>query len=221
LKGILKMLILGYLCFHLLDREAPRIAALSQQNVAGVLHTLSGLVTSLLIRCLIFLLIVAVLDYAFQRWQYEQSIKMTMTEFKQEMKQYEGDPLIKARIRAIQRERARARMMAQVPEADVIVTNPTEYAVALRYSPERMTAPEVVAKGRSHLARRIRALADEHQVPIVEDPPLARALYAGCEVGDPVPENLYQAVAEILAYIYHAAERLGVRSGRVQAAHGY
>ena len=127
---------------------------------------------------------------------------MTREELKEELKQTEGDPLVRARIRQLQREMARRRMMAEVPKADVVITNPQEIAVALRYEIQEMPAPQVVAKGRGLLAQKIKEMAREHGVPVVEDPPLARLLYAQVEVGDFIPEDLYRAVAEILAYVY-------------------
>jgi flagellar biosynthetic protein FlhB len=148
------------------------------------------------------LVILAVFDYAFQRWDYEKSLRMTKEEVKQEHKEFEGDPLIKSRIRSIQRETAHKRMMADVPKADVIITNPIHYAVALRYVSGEMTAPVVVAKGARKVAEKIKAVAEEYSIPVVEDPPLARALFTMCDVGMETPIELYKSVAEILAYVY-------------------
>lgn len=147
-------------------------------------------------------LAVAVLDYAYQRWEHQQSLRMSVQEWKQDQKETEGDPLLKQRLRQRQRQLARQRMLHEVPRADVVVTNPTRYAVALRYDPATMAAPVVVAKGRDALAARIRALAEEHGVPIMEEPPLARALYQAVEVGQEIPEELYVAVAEVLAFVW-------------------
>lgn len=145
-------------------------------------------------------LIVAV-DVPFQLWSYNDKLKMTKEELRKESKETEGNPEIKGRIRSQQREMARRRMMAEIPKADVVVTNPTHYAVALRYG-ENMGAPRVVASGAHLLASRIREVAEENDVPILEAPPLARALYFNTEVGDEIPESLYAAVAEVLAYVY-------------------
>jgi flagellar biosynthetic protein FlhB len=149
----------------------------------------------------------AVLDYGFQRWQFEKRLMMTKQEVKEEFKQTEGDPLIKSRVKSLQREMARKRMMADVPKADVVITNPTELAVALRYHSGEMDAPKVLAKGAGFLAAKIRELAKEHGVAIVEDKPLAQALYKSVEVGQSVPYALYAAVAEVLAYVYRLKGR--------------
>jgi flagellar biosynthetic protein FlhB len=148
-----------------------------------------------------------VLDFGFQRWQYGRDLMMTVQEAKEEMKQLEGDPRIKQRIRQIQRQMAMKRMMAEVPEADVIITNPIRFAVALRYDPKTMDAPVVIAKGARLLAQRIREIAEEHDVPIVEKPELARALFKSIDVGQPVPEDLFRAVAEVLAFVFKIDRR--------------
>jgi flagellar biosynthetic protein FlhB len=152
--------------------------------------------------------ILAVGDYFIQRWRFEQSIKQTKAEVKEDMKALEGNPAIKSRIRSIQRESARRRMMSRVKDADVIVTNPTHYAIALEYKPESMTAPRVVAKGRDLIAEKIKALGREHDIPTVENVPLARALYRLVDVGQEIPMELYKAVAEVLAYVYKVRHRL-------------
>jgi flagellar biosynthetic protein FlhB len=148
------------------------------------------------------MIVLAVGDYAYQRWQHEQSLKMTKQEIKDERKQSEGDPQIKARIRSLQRQAAYHRMIAEVPQADVVITNPTHLAVALRFDPAAMAAPRVVAKGADHIAERIREIARGHDVPLVENPALAQALYRTADVGDSIPIELYRAVAEVLAYVY-------------------
>jgi flagellar biosynthetic protein FlhB len=148
-----------------------------------------------------FALVVA-LDVPFQLWNFQRQMRMTKEEVRQEQKETEGDPQIKARIRAVMREQARRRMMAAVPKADVVVTNPLHYAVALEYKERRMSAPVVVAKGSSLVAERIKEIAREHRVPIVAAPPLARALYRHAEVGDTIPAGLFTAVAQVLAYVY-------------------
>lgn len=148
------------------------------------------------------LALIAAIDVPWQRWQYAKKLMMTREEVRQEHKEQEGNPEIKARIRAQQREMARRRMMAEVPKADVVVTNPTHYAVALKYSEGRDAAPVVVAKGADALAAKIRELASEHRVPVLEAPPLARALYRHVEPGQPIPERLYAAVAQVLAWVF-------------------
>jgi flagellar biosynthetic protein FlhB len=150
--------------------------------------------------CLV-LFLMAVLDFAYTKWQHHQDLKMTKQEVKDESKQREGDPAVKARIRSVQREMARQRMMEAVPDATVVITNPTHLAIALKYE-EGMSAPTVVAKGAGFVAQKIKALAAENDIPLVENKPLARAMYKLTEVGDFIPADLYRAVAEILAYVY-------------------
>ncbi len=146
--------------------------------------------------------LLALLDVPFQLWQFHRRLRMTKEEVKQEYKEQEGDPQLKGRIRSMQRQMARNRMMAAVPKADVVVTNPTHFSVALKYDAEKMGAPVVVAKGRGELALKIREIAQEHEVPMLEAPPLARALYTHCELEDAIPTQLYSAVAEVMAYVY-------------------
>jgi flagellar biosynthetic protein FlhB len=148
------------------------------------------------------LIILSILDFAFQRWRYEEELKMTKQEVKEESKQREGDQHVKSRIRSIQMELSRRRMMDAVPEADVVITNPTHLAIALQFKADEMIAPKVIAKGADYLAHKIREIAAENNVPIVEDKPLAQALYKVVEIGDFIPEKLYKAIAEILAYVY-------------------
>lgn len=151
--------------------------------------------------------VIGLLDYGFQRWQYERDIRMTQKEFRDELREMEGDPRIRRRVRQIQRQLAMQRMMAEVPKADVIITNPTHYAVALRYIMDEMTAPVVVAKGARLLAQRIRDVAVESKVPIVERPELARTLYRTVDIGRPIPETLFRAVAEVLSFVYRIDQR--------------
>ena len=146
--------------------------------------------------------LIAAVDVPFRLWDHHRKLKMTKEEVRQENKETEGDPHVKGRIRAQQRAMARKRMMAEIPKADVIVTNPTHYSVALKYEEGKMRAPRVVAKGAHLLALKIREIGQEHQVPVLEAPPLARALYHHAELGDEIPQTLYNAVAEVLAYVY-------------------
>jgi flagellar biosynthetic protein FlhB len=147
------------------------------------------------------MIVLAVIDFAFSRYEMEQKMKMTKQEVKEEFKDTEGDPLLKSRVRSMQQQMARKRMMAAVPRADVIVTNPTHLSIAISYQRDSMDAPQIVAKGADHLAFKIREIAREHKIPVVENKPLARALYRQ-EIGDQIPEDLFTAVAEILAYVY-------------------
>jgi flagellar biosynthetic protein FlhB len=155
--------------------------------------------------------VVAALDFAYQKFKYRKSLMMSKQEVKQEHKQREGDPLLKARMRSLQREMARKRMMQDVPKADVIVTNPTHIAVAIKYDADKMAAPRVVAKGADLLAQRIKDVAKKNGIPMVENVPLARALHKSVKVGGSVPRALYQAVAEVLAYVYRLKGRMNLK----------
>jgi len=151
---------------------------------------------------------IAAVDFFYRRWEYEENLKMSKEEVKEERKQYEGHPIVKSAIRKKQREIAFKRMMARVPEADVVITNPTHYAVALKYERGKMNAPQVIAKGVDNVALKIKEIAQEHGIPIEENPELARALYESCEVGDFIPEEFYRAVAKVLAKIYRRKKLL-------------
>lgn len=200
-KSLLKLTVLTWVSWDVIAGRIADIGALSDTGVDTILKLTVAIGFDIGIRTVIILLVLAVLDYAFQRHTHEQGLMMSPAEMKQEQKQYEGDPQIKARIRQVQREMAQRRMMEAVPGAEVVITNPTEFAIALSYTSD-LAAPMVVARGRNLIAQRIREIAVEHDVPIVEDPPLAQALYRACEVGDYIPADLYQAVAQVLAYVY-------------------
>jgi flagellar biosynthetic protein FlhB len=178
---------------------------------ADSLGSSNSVIRSLLLRVVLYLSIaigiLAVADFFIQRWRFEESIKQTKAEVKEDMKALEGNPMIKGKIRAIQRESARRRMMSRVKDADVIVTNPTHYAIALEYKPGSMSAPTVIAKGRDRIAQKIKALGREHDIPTVENVPLARALYRMVDIGQEIPMELYKAVAEVLAYVYKIRNR--------------
>jgi flagellar biosynthesis protein FlhB len=201
-KAISKALIVGTVASLVIWNNKEAVLSLIKVPVElGVTQTGDLLVLSFLFIVAAMIFIVAI-DVPFQLWDHAKKIRMSKEEIRKETKESEGDPMVKGRIRALQREAARRRMMSEVPEADVIVTNPTHYAVALRYKSESMRAPTVVAKGVHLLAARIRELAEEHRVPILEAPPLARALYHHAELDSEIPETLYTAVAEILAYVF-------------------
>ncbi len=201
-KNTIKLVVILYVAYHAIKSYRNDFIPLMDQGAQQVLSfmLMAGLKISFKIG-LIFL-IVAAADYAFQKYQHTSNLKMTKQEVKDESKQTEGDPKIKSRIRSLQYKMARNRMMQAVPEADVVITNPTHYAVALQYDPEKNGAPRVVAKGQNHLALKIKEVAREHDVPIVEDPPLARALYQAVELEQEIPARFFQAVAEVLAYVY-------------------
>jgi flagellar biosynthetic protein FlhB len=207
LKGFIKIGIVAILMYKILwplvhDAEwfVGMGAALQMDVTYKIILQLIGV-------AVIFISFYAAADWGYQYYTYKESLKMTKQEVKDESKQSEGDPVARSRIRRIRMERSRRRMMAQVPDADVIITNPTHYAVALEYKPEKMRAPKVIAKGQDVIALKIREIADEHLIPIVENPPLARALHASCELDDEVPVEHYQAVAEVISYVYKIKKR--------------
>ncbi len=202
LKSIVKLIIILPLMIATVQAALPSMMGLMNTGLKDILIHIGYKALDVAIIALIFLIILAIIDYIYQRWQMEQDLKMTKDEVKQEQKDIQGDPQIRARIRSIQQDMARKRMMEEVPEAEVVVTNPTEYAIALKYDSEQFTAPQVVAKGRNVMAKKIKELAMAHDVPIVENRLLAQSLYKMVEVGDLIPPDMYQAVAEVLAYVY-------------------
>jgi flagellar biosynthetic protein FlhB len=201
-KGILKVCIIGFVAYVVISKEIGNLITLADQTIWGMFSYLGGVCFKILLATTVVLVFLAALDYAYQRWEYEKSLRMTKQEIKDEYKNTEGDPMIKARIRRIQRDMARKRMMAEVPKADVIITNPTHLAIAIQYDPASMQAPVVVAKGADFIAEKIRQIAEENDVPLVENKPLAQVLYKIVKVNQLVPEDLYKAVAEVLAFVY-------------------
>ncbi len=201
-KAIAKTLVIGSVAALIIWSNKEEVMALLTVSIdLGISRTGEFLTMSFLLTVGAMALIAAI-DVPFQIWQHAKQLRMTKEEIRKENKDSEGDPFVKGRIRGLQREAARRRMMSEIPNADVIVTNPTHYAVALRYKSESMRAPTVVAKGVHLLAARIREVAEEHRVPILEAPPLARALYYHAELESEIPEKLYTAVAEVLAYVF-------------------
>lgn len=201
-KSVVKLLVVSGIAYGLIKSEIKLFPALMQQGVGDIFVFIAKLAFKICFFVCLALVILAVLDYVYQRWQYEENLKMTKQEVQDERKQTEGDPKVKGRIRKVQLEMARRRMMEAVPEADVVITNPIHLAVALKFDASEMTAPTVVAKGGGHIAERIKSIAADHQVPVVEDKPLAQALFKMVEIGDFIPAELYRAVAEVLAYVY-------------------
>lgn len=201
-KSLLIFSIVSYIAWTVVKPELSVIPSLVLMPIAEIARLFGKILYGVALRIVIFMTVVAFADFLVQKYRYEESLKMTKQEVKDEVKDMEGNPLVKGKIRRVGRELLRRRMMSAVPQADVVITNPTEFAVALRYDMENMAAPQVVAKGRGYVAARIRALAASHKIPMVENPPLARALYKMVEVGQQIPAELYKAVAEILAYIY-------------------
>lgn len=201
-KAVIKAALIGGVAVWVMWHDVEGVVALASEPLErGVAH-LASLVGFTFMAVSGSMLLVVAIDVPFQLWNHAKQLRMTKEDLRQEAKETEGDPMVKGRIRQLQREAARRRMMAEVPKADVIVTNPTHYAVALRYQEGRMGAPQVIAKGAALVAQRIRELGEENHVPILEAPPLARALFRHAELGQEIPAKLYTAVAEVLAYVY-------------------
>jgi flagellar biosynthetic protein FlhB len=200
-KSIIKLVIISGVAYIVLERYLDQIPGIMQLSVGNILKFIGQVSFQVSLYTCLVLFLMAVLDFAYTKWQHHQDLKMTKQEVEDESKQREGDPAVKARIRSVQREMARQRMMEAVPDATVVITNPTHLAIALKYE-EGMSAPTVVAKGAGFVAQKIKALAAENDIPLVENKPLARAMYKLTEVGDFIPADLYRAVAEILAYVY-------------------
>jgi flagellar biosynthetic protein FlhB len=209
LKAIFKMAVVTFIAYKAIEEAYPKMAATALMDRMGAAMLYADVASTICVRTVLVLLFFGVLDYFYQRWEYEKSLKMSKQEIKDEAKQSEGDPLIKGRIRRAQREASRRRMMSDVPKATVVVTNPTHVAIALRYDRETMPAPVVVAKGLDLVAQKIKEIAGEHGVPMVENVPLARELYKRLEIDDEVPEDLYATVAEILVMV----QKLNARKG--------
>ncbi|RJE86767.1 flagellar biosynthesis protein FlhB [Paenibacillus sp. 1011MAR3C5] len=201
-KSILKVSIIGVLVYTTITREWDQLLSLSMQPLERIFAFTAGLTIKLGIQIGAVLAVLAFLDFLYQRYEHEKSIKMSKQDIKDEYKKSEGDPLIKGRIRERQRRMALQRMMQDVPKADVVITNPTHFAIALKYDASKMEAPTILAKGMDHVALRIKEIAKENGVITMENKPLARALYERAEIGDAIPADLFQAVAEVLAYVY-------------------
>ena len=200
-KSIIKIVVIGFFIYDYMVAEILQMPKLIFLELGEATDKISSVIFMLAFKILGVFFVMAAADLYYQKWQTTQDLKMSKQDIKDEFKQTEGDPQIKGKIKSKQRQMAMARMMQEVPQADVIVTNPTHFAVAMSYKPG-MAAHIVVAKGQDHVAQRIKEIAREHKVPIVENKPLARALFAAVEIGDSIPQELYKAVAEVLAYVY-------------------
>jgi flagellar biosynthetic protein FlhB len=207
-KSLFKIAVVGMVVYWNLKDEILALPLMAQMEPQAALLQAGRLAWGLTLWITGAFAALAAADYAFQRWQFHKDLRMTTQEVKQEHRESEGDPLIRSRIRALQRERARRRMMQEVPKADVVITNPTHLAVALKYDGARMAAPMVVAKGAGFIAERIREIAAEHGVPIIENKPLAHSLHRMVDLGREIPTELYQAAAEILAMVIRAKGRV-------------
>nr|WP_233281240.1 flagellar biosynthesis protein FlhB [Paenibacillus algicola] len=201
-KSILKLAIIGYLVYTSLWSAKEDLSKLATTSPGQILHFTADVTLWLGIRIGAGLLVLAVFDYMYQKYDYEKNIRMSKQDIKDEYKKMEGDPLIKGKIRERQRRMALQRMMQEIPKADVIITNPTHFAVALKYDGSSMEAPQVLAKGQDYMALKIKEIAKNHGVMTMENKPLARALFQRTEIGDAIPGDLFQAVAEVLAYVY-------------------
>ena len=201
-KSILKIVLVGYIAYSYTISHMTRIIKYPDMETFSFFINFADLIYGAILRILGVLLLLSFMDYFFQWREHENNLKMSKQELKEEYKQTEGDPIVKGKIKQKQREMAMSRMMQDVPTADVIITNPTHYAVAIKYDRDKFDAPYLVAKGVDLIAENIKNIAKENDVPIVENKLLARGIYASIDIDDAIPEELYEAVAEVLAYVY-------------------
>ncbi|MBL7032629.1 MAG: flagellar biosynthesis protein FlhB [Candidatus Delongbacteria bacterium] len=204
-KNFVKIMVVGFVAWLIVRSELGGFSRLGDQTTAGMLMAVARSTRRLIIWTAVFLAIIAAFDWWFQKWDHARKLRMTKQEIRDERKQTEGDPLLKSHIRSLQFEMTFRRMLNDVPEADVVITNPTSYAIALKYRADTMRAPRVLAKGARKVAERIREIAAKHEIPVIENPPLTRSMYHIVEVGVEVPVEFYQAIAEVLALVYEGA----------------
>jgi flagellar biosynthetic protein FlhB len=210
-KSLLKLTVVGYAVWRIVQERAVSLLLLPTMAWQDGVATVVGIGFDVVIWAGSVLFVLALLDYGYQRFSFEKSLKMSREEIREEFKQTEGNPVIKQRVRQLQRAVAQRRMMQAVPKADVVITNPTHFAIAIQYDPRTMRAPRVIAKGADLIAQQIKKVAADHGVPTMENPPLARALFKACDVGQEIPADMYAAVAELLAFVYR------IRTTRLQA----
>ena len=203
LKSVIKLVVIGYVVYYYLKYRIGELFLLYDFALSLDIGLIGETVIDMGIRIAAVYMVVAYADYRYQKWKFRDDMKMTKQEVKDEYKNMEGDPQVKGKQKQRMREASMRRMMQQLPEADVVITNPTHYAVAIKYDPDKYDAPYVIAKGEDFLAQKIKDVAKENHIEIVENKPLARMLYANVEIGGLVPPELYQAVAEVLAFVYH------------------
>lgn len=201
-KGLVKVGALAYVAWGVIKPIVAAIETYEGHDMMFIAEAIRSQSIRLILVMMVMMTLIAAVDYFYQRYTWYQKLRMSKTEVRDEHKQSEGDPMIKARLRQIRMEKSRKRMMAQVPNADVIITNPTHFAIALKYDPGKMNAPTVLAKGADLIAQRIRELAAEHDIPLVSNPPLARTLYQTVDIDEEIPAQHYRAVAEIISYVY-------------------
>lgn len=207
IKALLKLIFIGAIVLMIIKAEVFTIPSMIQFSAEQLMNYLGDVTVRLLSGIGMAMMVLSVADYFFQRWDIDKKMMMTKQEVKEEHKQREGDPLIKARIRRVQREMANRRMMEKVPQADVIVTNPTHIAIALKYD-ANLPAPQLIAKGADLIAEKIKALAKEHNIPVIENKPLARTIYKTMKLGQVIPKELFVAVAEVLSYVYRLRRKV-------------
>jgi flagellar biosynthetic protein FlhB len=205
-KSLAKVVLVGAVAYNTISNEFSGALGLLSVDLSQTIAYLGNTAYLVMAKTCGILIVLGAIDYLFTRWEMEQKMKMTKQEVKEEYKETEGDPQLKARVRSMQQQMARRRMMAEVPKADVIITNPTHLSIAISYVRDEMDAPKMLAKGADHLAFRIREIARENKIPVVENKPVARALYK-LEIGESIPEEMFKAVAEILAYVYSVKQR--------------
>ncbi|RKJ34863.1 flagellar biosynthesis protein FlhB, partial [Butyricicoccus sp. 1XD8-22] len=208
LKSLLKVAFIGAITSLIIWMNMADVLSLAFQNPWDILSTVASLTALMGIAAALVLIFIAILDYIYEKYEYEKNLKMSKQDIKDEHKNAEGDPQVKSKIKQRQREMAMRRMMQEIPSADVVITNPTHYAIALKYDEQNMDAPKVIAKGTDFVAQKIKLIAKEHDVVMVENRPLARAMYDKVEIGDFVPEEFFKAVAEILAYVYRIKRKI-------------
>ncbi|MEG3641422.1 flagellar biosynthesis protein FlhB [Magnetococcus sp. PR-3] len=207
LKSVIKIVVISIAVYLAMRDNIDQILGLADTTIAEFTSLMLNDALGILWRVALAFLLIAVLDFLYQKHEHVKGLRMSKQEIKDEMKQMEGDPLLKGRIRQIQRELAQSRMMQEVPKADVVITNPTHYACALQYTPGEMAAPKLIAKGKGPIAAKIRELADENKIPRIENPPLARTLYRDVELDQLIPPELFKAVAEVLAFIFNTKNK--------------
>lgn len=208
LKALIRIIVIGYISYSYVKGQIVTILETIGMDIETILKSILKMSISIGIRAGAILVVLAALDYFYQRYEYNKNLKMSKQEIKEEYKQTEGNPQIKSKIKEKQRQMSMQRMMQDIPKADVIITNPTHFAVGIKYNPKEFDAPKVIAKGQDLIAQNIKKIALENNIPIVENKPLARTLYDSVDIGQFVPPELYQAVAEVLAYVYRINNKI-------------
>ncbi len=206
-KSLLKITILGYICYNTIVKRLPTLPNMMDMSIEQAVMLTGETIMAIINGVIPIFILVARADYIYQWWDYEKNLRMSKQEIKEEYKQVEGDPQIKGKIRERQQQQARTRMMQSVPTADVIIRNPTHFAIAIKYDPQKDSAPMVVAKGMDHVALKIVEVAEEHDIVTVENKPLARGLYDAVDINQEIPEQFYQAVAEVIAFVYSLKQK--------------